>query len=52
MRNLTESERNQLEILAKKDDADIDTSDIPEIRELPPDFVVGRFYRSQSDCGD
>ena len=26
-------------------DSEIDTSDIPEIRELPSDAVVGRFYR-------
>ena len=26
-------------------DSEIDTSDIPEIREFPSDAVVGRFYR-------
>jgi uncharacterized protein (DUF4415 family) len=34
-----------LEALAAMRDSEIDTSDIPEIRELPSDAVVGRFYR-------
>ena len=32
-------------LLAAMPDGKIDTSDIPEIRELPSDAVVGRFYR-------
>jgi uncharacterized protein (DUF4415 family) len=37
--------RKELEALAAMPDSEIDTSDIPEIRELPCDAVVGRFYR-------
>ena len=37
--------RKELEALAAMPDSEIDTSDIPEIRELPSDAVVGRFYR-------
>ncbi len=45
MANLSTEARNELEALAAMPDSEIDTSDIPEIRELPSDAVVGRFYR-------
>ena len=37
--------RKALEALAKLPDEKIDFSDIPEIRELPSDRVIGKFYR-------
>jgi len=37
--------RKQLQELAARPDAEIDFSDIPEIREIPPDAVIGKFYR-------
>jgi len=37
--------REELEALARRPDKDIDLSDIPEIREIPPDRVIGRFYQ-------
>jgi hypothetical protein len=44
------SEKQKLELLALMDkrDEDIDTSDIPEVRELPPNAVRGRFHRSHA----
>jgi uncharacterized protein (DUF4415 family) len=45
MRKLTSKERNRLAVLASQSDDDIDTSDIPEIQELPSDAVIGKFYR-------
>jgi uncharacterized protein (DUF4415 family) len=39
--------REELEALARRPDKDIDLSDIPEIREIPPDRVIGRFYQPQ-----
>lgn len=38
-------ERKELQKLSAKPDRDIDLTDIPEIREIPPDAVIGRFYR-------
>jgi len=45
MQKLSSEARKELEALAAMPDSEIDTSDIPEIRELPSDAVVGRFYR-------
>ena len=45
MPKLSADARKELEALAAMPDSEIDTSDIPEIRELPSDAVVGRFYR-------
>jgi uncharacterized protein (DUF4415 family) len=45
MPKLTAEKRRALQELARRPDREIDCSDIPEIRELPSDFVVGKFYR-------
>jgi uncharacterized protein (DUF4415 family) len=45
MPKLTPEQRQQLEAAATRPDSDIDFSDIPEIKELPPDYVIGQFYR-------
>ena len=45
MRRLSTEKRRELKRLAKRPDSEIDFSDIPEIREIPPDAVIGRFYR-------
>ncbi|HEV1287555.1 MAG TPA: BrnA antitoxin family protein [Bryobacteraceae bacterium] len=42
---LSDEKRRALEALAKLPDGKIDFSDIPEIRELPSDRVIGKFYR-------
>ncbi len=45
MRKLSVEKRRELQALAKRPDSEIDLSDTPEIREIPPDAVIGRFYR-------
>jgi uncharacterized protein (DUF4415 family) len=45
MSKLSAEKRKELQKLASKPDRDIDLTDIPEIREIPPDAVIGRFYR-------
>jgi len=45
MTRLSVEKRRQLQKLAARPDRDIDLSDIPEIREIPSDAVIGRFYR-------
>jgi uncharacterized protein (DUF4415 family) len=42
---LTPKQLEHLRRLAKLPDTEIDFSDIPEIKELPPDYVIGKFYR-------
>ncbi len=42
---LTDKKRLELQALSQRPDAEIDFSDIPEIRELPSDAVIGKFYR-------
>ena len=42
---LTAKERKSLLKLEKLPDSAIDLSDIPEIKSLPPGYVVGKFYR-------
>ena len=45
MTKLTAKKRKDLIKLAQMPDSQIDLSDIPEIKNLPPDAVVGKFYR-------
>lgn len=45
MKQLTAKKRAQLRRLAQRPDHEIDLSDIPEIRQIPNDAVIGRFYR-------
>jgi uncharacterized protein (DUF4415 family) len=45
MSRLTAEKRNKLKRLAARPDREIDFSDIPEIRELPSDAVIDKFYR-------
>lgn len=45
MPKLTAEKRKALEKLARRPDSEIDLSDIPEIQRIPPDAVIGRFYR-------
>jgi len=45
MPRLSAEKRRQLQKLAARPDSEIDLSDIPEIREIPSDAVIGRFYR-------
>ena len=45
MTKLTAKKRKELVKLAKMPDSQIDLSDIPEIKNLPPNAVIGNFYR-------
>ncbi len=45
MSKLSAEKRKELQRLAEKPDAEIDLSDIPEIRQIPSDAVIGKFYR-------
>lgn len=45
MTKLPAEKRKELKKLAARPDSEIDLSDIPEIREIPSDAVIGRFYR-------
>ena len=45
MSKLSEQQRRDLLAGVNKRDEDIDLSDIPEIRDIPPDAVRGKFYR-------
>ena len=45
MKQLTDKKRSELRRLGERPDAEIDLSDIPEIRQLPSDAVIGKFYR-------
>ena len=45
MKKLTAAKRKRLANLAKLPESRIDLSDIPEIKSLPSDAVVGKFYR-------
>jgi len=44
-RPLSEDQKKELLALMDQRDEDIDTSDIPEVRELPSNAVRGRFHR-------
>jgi uncharacterized protein (DUF4415 family) len=45
MPKLSAEKRKQLRKLAARPDSEIDLSDIPEIRQIPSDAVIGKFYR-------
>ena len=45
MPKLSAKKRKELQKLAARPDREIDLTDIPEIREIPSDAVIGRFYR-------
>ncbi len=45
MSKLTAERPKALEKLAAEPDSEIDFSAIAEIREIPPDALIGRFYR-------
>ena len=45
MHRLTAEKKKRLRRLAARPDREIDFSDIPEIREIPSDAVIGKFYR-------
>ena len=45
IRKLSAEKRRELQTLAKCPDSEIDLWVIPEIREIPGDTVIGRFYR-------
>lgn len=45
MSKLSAKERDRLKALATRPDTEIDTSDIPEVRKLPSDAVIGKLYR-------
>ncbi len=45
MPRLTAEKKKALQRLAARPEREIDFSDIPEIREIPPDAVIGKFYR-------
>jgi len=47
MSRLSAEKRKELQRLAARPEREIDLTDIPEIRELPPDAVIGRFYRAR-----
>jgi uncharacterized protein (DUF4415 family) len=49
MPRLTAENRKKLERLAAHPDQEIDLSDIPEIREIPSDAVIGKFYRPKKE---
>jgi len=42
---LSPEKRRELQKLAARPDREIDLTDIPEIREIPSDAVIGNFYR-------
>jgi hypothetical protein len=41
---LTEKQKREILAALEAGDENIDCSDIPEIREIPPDAVRGKFY--------
>jgi len=45
MPKLSADKRKELRKLASRPDREIDLTDIPEIREIPSEAVIGRFYR-------
>lgn len=49
MPRLSAEKRKKLEKIAARPDREIDFSDIPEIREIPSDYVIGRFYRPKKE---
>jgi uncharacterized protein (DUF4415 family) len=49
MPRLSAEKRKKLEKLAARPYREIDLSDIPEIREIPSDAVIGKFYRPKKE---
>ena len=49
MPRLSAEKRKKLEKLVARPDHKIDLSDIPEIREIPSDAVIGKFYRPKKE---
>jgi uncharacterized protein (DUF4415 family) len=49
MPRLSAEKRKTLKKLAAYRDREIDLSDIPEIREIPSDAVIGKFYRPKKE---
>lgn len=47
MPKLSAEKRKELQKLAARPDHAINLSDIPELREIPSDAVIGRFYRTR-----
>jgi len=47
-RPLSEEQKRELLALMDQHDEDIDTSDIPEVREIPPGAVRGRFRQGRA----
>lgn len=47
-RPLSEEQKTELLALMDQRDEDFDTSDIPEVRELPPGAVRGRFHHGRA----
>ena len=45
MPKLTAEKRKELLRLAKMPDSRLDLSDIPEIKNIPSDAVIGKYYR-------
>jgi uncharacterized protein (DUF4415 family) len=45
MPKLSDERRKRLRELASRPESEIDFSDIPEIRAIPPSAVIGKFYR-------
>lgn len=45
MSKLTSEQRKRLTALSARPDEEIDFSDIPPIKELPPDAMIGKFFR-------
>jgi uncharacterized protein (DUF4415 family) len=45
MAKLSAEKRKGLRALARRSEREIDLSDIPEVREIPSDAVIGKFYR-------
>jgi len=50
MPRLSAEKRKRLEKLAARPDREIDLSDVPEIREIPSDYVIGKFYRPKKQA--
>jgi uncharacterized protein (DUF4415 family) len=49
MPRLRAQKRKKIEKLAARPCREIDLSDIPEIREIPSDAVIGKFYRPKKE---
>ena len=45
MPKLSAEKRDELQKLAARPDREFNLTDIPEIREIPSDAVIGKFYR-------